>query len=112
MDSSQGIDLNLGSQLDFCEPCKKAKSTRQPYPKELTTQAKKYGDRVHWDLWGPASVRSLNGNQYLVARIDNATWEMKLYFLKKKSETFDSYKKDEAYVETQTGNQIKVVWCD
>ena len=65
-----------------------------------------------WDLWGPAAVRSINGNYYLAARIDDATCETKLYFQEKKSQTFESYKKDEAYIQTQTGNQIKVVRSD
>ena len=70
------------------------------------------GDRVHWDLWGPAAVKSINRNHYLAARIDDATHETKLYFQEKKSQTFESYKKDEAYIETQTGNWIKVVCSD
>ena len=49
---------------------------------------------------------------YLAARIDNTTGETKLYFQEKKSQTFESYKKDETYIEMQTGNQIKVVCSD
>ena len=37
---------------------------------------------------------------------------MKLYFQEKKSETFGSYKCDEAYIKTQTGNAIKIVRSD
>ena len=70
------------------------------------------GERVHWDLWGPASVKSLNGHFYIAARIDDATRETKLYFQEKKSQTFESYKKDEAYIGTQTGNRIKTVRSD
>ena len=72
----------------------------------------KYGERVHWDLWGPASVQSLNGNSYIAARIDNATRETWLYFQKQKSQTIESYKVDEAYIDTQTGNKIKIVCLD
>ena len=90
----------------------KAKSTRLPYPQESITHAEKYGDCIHWDLWGPASVKSLNGHFYVAARIDDATQETKLYFQEKKSETFNSYRKDEAYIETQTGNRIKTVHSD
>ena len=107
-----GINLDESSKPEFCDACEKAKSARQPYPKESNTRAEKYGDRVHWDLWGPASVKSLNGNQYVAARIDDATRETMLYFQKKKGKTFNTYKKDEAYIKTQTGNQIKVVRCD
>ena len=51
----------------------------------------------------------LNGHSYVAACIDDATRETMLYFQDKKSETF---KRDEAYIETQTGNHIKVVCSD
>ena len=62
-----GIDLNM----KFCEACAKAKLACQLFSKELETWAEKFGKRVHWDLWGPASVKSLNGNQYVAAQIDD-----------------------------------------
>ena len=42
-----GINLDESSKPEFCNACEKAKSARQPYPKESNTQAEKYGDRVH-----------------------------------------------------------------
>ena len=107
-----GINLNESSKPEFCEACAKAKSARQPFPQESQMRAEKYGDCVHWDLWGPASVKSLNSHYYVAARIDDATRETKLYFQEKKSETFAFYKKDEAYIEMQTGNHIKMVCSD
>jgi hypothetical protein len=73
-----GIDLEPGSKPEFCEVCAKAKAIRQPFPKESETRAKKYGERVHWDLWGPATTKSVNGHFYVAARIDDATRETKL----------------------------------
>jgi hypothetical protein len=58
------------------------------------------------------SVKSLNGHHYVAARIDDATRQTKLYFQEKKSQTFASYKIDEAYNETQSGNHIKVCHSD
>ena len=46
-----GIELDDSSKPEFCEPCTKVKSLRQPFPKESKTHATKYGERVHWDLW-------------------------------------------------------------
>ena len=79
-----GIDLDMNSKPKFCEACAKAKSTMVPFPKESLTRATKYGERVHWDLWGPASVKSLGGNYYVAAHIDDATRETKLYFKRKR----------------------------
>jgi hypothetical protein len=97
-----GIDLDISSKPEFCEAFAKAKSARQPFPKESDTRAEKFGECVHWDLWGPASVKSISGNQYVAAQIDDATRQTKLYSQVKKSQMFDSYKKDKAYIETQS----------
>ena len=102
-----GIELDDDCKVEFCEACAKAKSIRLPYPKETETRAKKFGERVHWDLWGPASVKSINGHHYVAARIDDATRQTKLYFQEKKSDTYQSYIVDEALIETQSGNRIK-----
>ena len=107
-----GIQLDPESKPEFCEACAKAKAAQQPFPKESETRATKYRERIHWDLWGPASVRSLSGNSYVAARIDDATRKTVLYFQVKKSQTIDSYKHDEALIETQTGNRIKVACSD
>ena len=107
-----GIELDSTSKPEFCDACARAKSARQPFPKESETRATKYGERVHWDLWGPASVRSLAGNSYVAARIDDATRETRLYFQQNKAQTINSYKIDEAYIETQTGGRIKIIRSD
>ena len=107
-----GIELDSNSKPDFCEACTKAKSARQPFPKESETRATKYGKCVHWDLWGLAAVKSLNGHLYMAAQIDDASQETKLYFQEKKSKTFESYKINKANIETQTGNRIKCMCSD
>ena len=108
----EGIELDSESQPEFCDACAKAKSNVHPFPKESGTRSKCYGERVHWDLWGPASVRSLAGNSYCAARIDDASRESEVYFQKKKDETRKSYLKDEAYLENQTGKRIKYCRAD
>ena len=57
-------------------------------------------------------MKSLSGNSYVAARTDDHTHENKLYFQPKKSDTFKSYKQDEALIETQSGNRIKVSRTD
>ena len=107
-----GIDLDMDSKPEFCEPCVKAKSARQPFPKKSDTRATKYGERVHLDLWGPVSVKSLNGNYYVAAHTDDHTCENRLYLQPMKSDTIKSYKRDEALIETQSGNQINFSCSD
>ena len=93
-----GIELDPESKPDFCDACANC------FLKNPNREWK--SEQVHWDLWGPATVKSLNRNSYVAARIDDATHESKLYFQDKKSQT------DEAYIETQTGHQIKVMHLD
>ena len=107
-----GIELDLTSKPKFCNACTKAKASCQLFPKISNTQAKQYGERVFWDLWGPATVHSQSGNFYVAARMDDHTHEMKLYFLKTKDQTFEAYKWDEAYLETHSGNHIKWMHSD
>ena len=102
------IQLDPESKPEFCEVCAKAKAAWQPFPKESEIPTTKYGECIHWDLWGPASVQSLSRNSYVAACIDNATCETVLYFQAKKSQTIKSYKHNEALIEMQTGNRIKV----
>ena len=90
------IELDNDSKPEFCEACAKAKCACQPFPKESKTIAKQFGERVHWDLWGLATVKSLDGYSYAAARIDNTTHETKLHFQKTKAQTCDLYKIDEA----------------
>ena len=108
-----GIEIDSNSKEEFCEPCAKAKAARKPFPKESHTRASRFGERVHWDLWGPAAVRSLGGKSYAVCRTDDYSREVEIYFIAKKSEVFQTYKKDEALIETQhDGAKIKMLCCD
>ena len=99
-------------QTQFCDACTKAKASHQPFPKILNTQAEWYGERVFWDLWGPATICGQSGNFYAAARMDDHTHEMKLYFLKTKDQMFEAYKRDEAYLETHSENHIKWMHSD
>ena len=107
-----GIDLDVDWKPEFCKPCAKAKSACQLFPKKSDTQAAQYGKCVHWDLWGLASVRSLRGNLYCTACIDDHSCEMSLYFQPNKSDTIKSYKQDEALIETHSGQRIKFSHSD
>ena len=95
----KGLEIDpKDANEQFCEACAAGKPTTQPFPKESLTRASDFRERVHWDLWGPASVKSLGGKSYATVRKDDATHMVKPYFLAKKSETFSHYKEDEAWI--------------
>ena len=94
----EGINVDLDSTQSFCEICVNSKITRVPFPKESKTCAKMYGERVHSNLWGPAPVESLSHKNYCITFTDKASDKLKLYFVRKKSSTFNCYKQYKAWV--------------
>ena len=97
----------------FCESCVYAKATRKSVAKEREgNRAEDFGAEVHSDLWGPAPVATKGGKRYYVTFIDDKTRLTNLYFLAKKSDSFESYKDYEAWCDTQLGAKIKVLHSD
>lgn len=65
-------------------------------------------DYVHSDVWGLVTVSSLSGAHYFVNFIDDYSIKVWAYFLKHKSDLFDTLEKWKAQVETQTGKMIRI----
>jgi hypothetical protein len=66
-----GIEIDPNSNQEFCKACAKAKAACEPLLKKSRTRANRFGERVYWDVWGPASVGSLGGKQYATCQTDN-----------------------------------------
>ena len=62
---------------------------------------------MHLDVWGPAQVSSLGGSHYYVIFIDDSTRKTWVYFLKKKSDVFETSKKWKALVENEIEKKLK-----
>jgi transposase InsO family protein len=62
---------------------------------------------LHTDLWGPSPIASLGGSRYYVTFIDDSSRKVWVYFLKNKSEVFETFKKWRAKVETETDLKLK-----
>ena len=67
---------------------------------------------VHTDLWGPSPVTSLEGSRYYITFIDDLSKKEWIYFLKNKSDVFESFKKWKAMVETETYLKVKCLRSD
>ena len=97
----------------FCESCVYAKVTRKPVPKTRKGKcAKKFGEEVHSNLWGPAPVETKGGRCYYVTFIDDYTRFTHLYLLRTKDEAFEAYQKFEAWSENQLKARIHVLHSD
>lgn len=109
-DMVEGFTFN-GKLLD-CVSCIKGKMHRQPFPKGKAKRAKELLGIVHTDLCGPMSVSSIGGSRYFISFIDDLSRMTFVYFLKNKSEVFETFKTFQVYVERQTGKPIKVLRSD
>lgn len=58
---------------------------------------------VHIDLWGPVQVSFIGGSCYFVTFINDSTRILWVYFLKHKSDVFETFKKWRVVVENETG---------
>jgi hypothetical protein len=107
-----GIELEDGDEGEFCEACAQAKPHRKPFPKQARNRSEHFGERVHADLWGPASVESLGRKKYSVDFTDDATRWTDIDFLAQKDHALRSYKTLDKRFETQEGSPIKILRSD
>ena len=93
-----GITLDdAHATMGTCDSCEYAKTTRKPIGKLCDPpRREKLGDEVHTDLWGPSLVQTSTHSRYYMSFTDDFTQFTKLYLLKLKSDTFDSYQAYEA----------------
>ncbi|HEX4849418.1 MAG TPA: DDE-type integrase/transposase/recombinase, partial [Puia sp.] len=98
--------------MDFCESCVYGKQKRVSFLKDGKQKKNKKLELVHTDVWGPAQVSSLDGSQYYVTFIDEATRKVSIYFLRQKSDVFQTFKKWRSLVEKETGKRLKCLRSD
>ena len=104
-----GITLDdAHATMGTCDSCEYAKTTRKPIRKlRDPPRREKLSDEVHMDLWAPSPVQTSVHSHYYVSFTDDYTRFTKLYLLKLKSDTFDSYQAYEAWLSTQHNTKIK-----
>jgi hypothetical protein len=93
--------------LDFYEHCVYGK---QKIVRFLRVRKEKKSERlelVHTNVWGPSQVSSLGGSHYYVSFIDDAIRKTWVYFIRQKSDVFDTFKKWKDLVENETGKRLK-----
>jgi hypothetical protein len=109
----EGVELDSTSKAEFCEACMQAKATHQSFPKETLHRAKKYGELIHTDLWGPAQTATISRCLYYISFTNNFSRETQVAFLKHKSEVLVAFKTYETMLTTQHDSvRIKVLRSD
>lgn len=89
--------------LEFCEDYVYGKQNKVSFTKGARAIKKERLELVHTDLWGPAQVSSIGGSCYFVTFIDDSTRKLWVYFLKYKSDVFETFKKWRVVVENEIG---------
>jgi len=109
-----GINLDLSSEEHDCNACVFACATRLPIPKiRIGPPAQTFGDEIHTDIWGPASIPTRKGRRYFITFTDNATRFTTFYLMRTKDEALAAYKSFEAWALTQGHcSAIKVLRSD
>jgi len=98
-------------EMEFCEHCIFGKHKRVKFNTAVHS-TEGILDYVHADLWGPSRKTSLGGCRYMLTIIDDYSRRVFPYFLKNKSDAFDSFKAWKVMVEKQTDRKVKVLRTD
>jgi hypothetical protein len=85
-----GIELDPNSQEHDCDACIFARATCLPVPKvHISTPAQRFGDEIHTNVWGPASISTRQGHRYFVTFTDDATRFTITYLMHTKDQALD-----------------------
>ena len=98
--------------FDMCESCILGKQKKVSFLKTGRTPKAEQLKLVHTYLWGPSLVASLRGSRYYITFIDDSSKKVWVYFLKNKSDLFETFKKWKAMVEIETSLRVKCLRSD
>lgn len=109
----KGVELDEESKPTVCVSCEWGKGHQKAIRKvREEEEPDDVGDEVHSDLWGPASVETINRKEYFTSFTDGCSRFSRIYLIRTKDETFDCYQKFEAWLNTQHNAKIKRLCSD
>lgn len=94
-----------------CEGCVMGKFARPPFP---TSESQSYAplELVHTDLCGPMGVPSIGNAKYMFLLVDDYSRYSWAFFLSKKSQTLETFKKWQVLIERQLDHTLKILRSD
>lgn len=96
---------------EVCEGCIYGKMHRLPFPKSAW-RARAPLELVHADICGPTRTPSLGNKRYFLLFVDDFTRMTWVYILEQKSEAFTKFMHFKAFVEKQSGYELKCLRID
>ena len=106
------LEVSWSNNIFTCNVCIQANIAWTPFPKESTERAKKKGDRIYSDVWGPSRHQNIDKKYYYISFTDNYSRESVIYLMKTKDKAFQKYKLYKAMLAWQRGIQIKILIID
>jgi transposase InsO family protein len=96
----------------LCSSCqvKKQVANTHPYKSQMSTHRPL--ELLHMDLFGPTSFVSVGGNSYCLVIVDNYSRFTWVYFLRDKSNVFETFKSFAIFAQNQFNFDIKKVRSD
>ena len=67
---------------------------------------------IHFDVWGPSSISSINGSRYFVVFVDDYSRYSWIFSMKYRSELLQVYSNFAKMVETHFSKRIKIFQSD
>ncbi|GAV99168.1 retrotransposon Ty1-copia subclass [Lentinula edodes] len=108
-----GLQIKSKKLAGMCIDCIYGKATRRPFDEKLTHETEVL-ERVHIDLWGPATTQSIGGARYMMLFTDGASSVRVPAFLKDKQKetSVKEFHKYRIMAETQTGKRLRIIRVD
>jgi len=105
-----GFHVNRESPMPDCIACTEAKQSVIPFNKTGERKTNP-GELTHIDVWGKYEVTSINGFQYYLLMVDDASRYVTVEFLKSKDQAAQKVKNYFTHLELQ-GKTPKAMWID
>lgn len=103
--------IKFSEKDHVCDACVRGKLSRSSFPTSQNRSSAPL-EIVHSDVWGPAQLSSNGGNRYFVSFIDDFSRHMWVYFLKYKSDVFETFRIFKRERELETNTKIKTLRSD
>jgi hypothetical protein len=108
LDSIPSISCNPST---ICTVCPLAKQRRLSFPVSSSYSNSAF-ELVHYDIWGPFAVPSINGSHYFLTIVDDFSRYTLIYLLHSKSQTSHIIQSFYSLVLTQFKVKIKAIRSD
>lgn len=110
IDGIENVNVNVDDK--FCESCVVSKHTRSTFPTNKNARSTRILEMIHTDVCGPISQPAWDGSGYFVTFTDDYSRASKVYFIKKKSEVFEKFKRYVAEAESFHGSKVAKLKAD